>query len=180
MRWQIHGERAVYQSPFVELHLADVELPDGRRFEHHVVRFPQAAAGVVVTDRDRGVLLIYRHRFITDVWGWEIPAGRIEPGEDPAEAAAREVLEETGWRAGPLTPLVRFRPTGGSSDQWFHIFRADGATHEGDPTDITEAETVAWRTVDDVRELITTGEVTDGLSLTSLCYALAFSPDFGG
>ncbi len=45
----------------------------------------------------RGVLLLWRHRFITDTWGWEIPAGGIDPGETPPDAAARETLEETGW-----------------------------------------------------------------------------------
>ncbi len=174
MRWTIHGERAVYESPWMGLHLADVELPDGQRFEHHVIRFPQQAAGAVVHDRDQGVLLIWRHRFITDVWGWEIPAGRIEPGETAIAAAEREALEETGWQPGPLRPLVRFRPSGGSSDQWFHTFVADGATRVGEPTDVTEAQEVAWHQPDDVRRLIAEGQVTDGLSLTALSYAFAF------
>src|SRR4051794_15477418 len=117
MRWTIHGERALYTSPFIELHVVDVELPDGQRIDHHVLRYPQPAAGTVVADPERGILLLWRHRFITDVWGWEIPAGRIEPGEEPAHAADRETLEETRWQPGPVRPLVRFRPSGGSSDQ---------------------------------------------------------------
>lgn len=175
MRWTIHGERAVYESPWLGVHLADVELPDGQRLEHHVIRFPQQAAGTIVTDPDRGVLLLWRHRFITDVWGWEIPAGRIEPGETPIDAAAREALEETGWRPGPLEPLVHFRPSGGSSDQWFHIFVADGATHVGEPTDITEAQEIRWLAPDEVRALILDGQITDGLSLTALSYWFAFA-----
>ena len=89
MQWTIHGERAIYESPWISLHLADVELPDGQRLEDHVLRYPQQAAGTVVTDPERGVLLLWRNRFITDVWGGEIPAGRVEPGETPGEAAAR-------------------------------------------------------------------------------------------
>lgn len=174
MRWTIHGERAVYESPWLGVHLADVELPDGQRLEHHVIRFPQQAAGAVVTDPERGILLLWRHRFITDVWGWEIPAGRIELGESPHDAAAREALEETGWRPGPLEPLVRFRPSGGSSDQWFHIFVADGATHVGDPTDLTEASELRWHQPDELRALILDGQITDGLSLTALSYWFAF------
>src|SRR3982751_1004083 len=105
MRWTVHGSRSIYTSDWVGLDLVDVEAPVGARFEHHVVRMPADAAGTVVHDPDRGVLLLWRHRFITDTWGGEIPAGRLDPGEDAAEAAAREVLEETGWRPGPLTPL---------------------------------------------------------------------------
>ena len=130
------GSESVYESEWVCLTLADVEIPDGERFEHHVVRMPNHAAGTVVHDSERGVLLLWRHRFITDTWGWEIPAGRIDPGETPEHAAARETLEETGWRPGPLRPLVRFQPTNGISDQVFNIFLADGATHVGDPVDV--------------------------------------------
>ena len=175
MRWTVHGERAVYESPWIGVHMADVELPDGQRFEHHVIRFPQQAAGTVVTDPERGILLLWRHRFITDIWGWEIPAGRIELGEEPIEAAARETLEETGWQPGPREPLVRFRPSGGSGDQWCHSCTAAGATHIGDPTDLTEAQELRWHTPDEVRALIQDGQITDGLSLTALSYWFAFA-----
>src|SRR3989442_683368 len=75
VRWTVHGERSLYESEWLRLVLVDVEIPDGDRFEHHVIRFPNHAAGTVVRDPDRGVLLLWRHRFITDTWGWEIPAG---------------------------------------------------------------------------------------------------------
>ena len=134
MRWHVHGERSLYESEWVRLSLVDVELPSGRRFEHHVVRMPAPAAGVVVTDPDHdGVLLLWRHRFTTDTWGWEIPAGRVDPGESPIEAGHRETLEETGWRPGPLRSLVSYFPYNGISDGTFHLFAADRAEHVGDP-----------------------------------------------
>ena len=155
--------------------LVDVEIPNGARFEHHVVRMPCAAAGVVVVDAVRGVLLLWRHRFITDSWGWEIPAGRIEPGETAIGAAEREVLEETGWRAGPLRPLVSFHPSNGSSDQRFHIFLADGASYVGEPSDPSESERIEWVSVDALRTAIAAGEMPDGLSLTAILYTLQFA-----
>jgi len=174
VRWTVHGERSLYESEWVRLVLVDVEIPGGDRFEHHVIRFPNQAAGTVVRDPACGVLLLWRHRFITDTWGWEIPAGRIDPGETPAQAAARETLEETGWEPGPLRPLFRYQPTNGVSDQSFHIFIADGATHMGDPTDHGEAERVEWVSVAELRRLVQDGQMLDGLSLTSILYALAF------
>ena len=153
--------------------MVDVEVPGGPRFDHHVVRFPNKAAGTIVHD-ERGVLLLWRHRFITDTWGWELPAGRIDPGETPAEAAHREVLEETGYRPGPLHPLGSYAPNNGSSDQVFHLFTAEGATHVGDPLDPSESERVEWRTVEQVRDSIAKREVYDGLSLTGLLWAMAF------
>jgi 8-oxo-dGTP pyrophosphatase MutT (NUDIX family) len=174
VRWQVHGERVLYDSDWVRLSLVDVEIPGGERFEHHVVRMPNKAAGTIVHDRERGVLLLWRHRFITDTWGWEIPAGGMDPGETPEHAAVRETLEETGWRPGPLRPLVRFNPTNGISDQTFHTFVADGATHEGDPTDVGEAERVEWVAVPELRRILRDNEMFDGMSLTAVSYAFAF------
>ncbi|HET9078879.1 MAG TPA: NUDIX hydrolase, partial [Acidimicrobiales bacterium] len=118
----------------------------------------------------------WRHRFITDTWGWEIPAGRIDAGETPAEAGAREVLEETGWRPGPLEPLITYQPTNGLSDQRFHLFRAAGATRVGEPSDPAESERVEWVGPAEVREIARRGQMVDGLSLTAVLYALAFGP----
>ena len=176
MRWTVHGERSLYESPWVSLRLVDVELPDGERFEHHVVRLPRAAVAVVVTDPERGVLLIHRHRFITDTWGWEVPAGGVEDGETPAQAGARETLEETGWRPGPLTPVGVFHPSNGLCDQRCHVFAAAGATHIGDPVDAHEVERVAWVPEDEVCALVRDGGIPDGLSLTSLLWTLFDRP----
>jgi 8-oxo-dGTP pyrophosphatase MutT (NUDIX family) len=174
MRWTVHGERSLYDSEWVCLHLADIELPGGERFEHHLIRAPMPAAGVVVREVDRGVLLLWRHRFITDSWGWEIPAGRVEPGESVEAAAAREVLEETGWQPGPLQPLAAYHPTNGLSDQTFHLFLADGATEVGPPVDAHEAERIAWVPVPRLIDGLRAGAVRDGMSLTALCWCLAF------
>jgi 8-oxo-dGTP pyrophosphatase MutT (NUDIX family) len=139
-----------------------------------VVRVPLEAAGCVVHDPDRGVLLLWRHRFITDTWGWEIPAGAVDDGETPDEAAAREVQEETGWQPGPLEHLVSYQPSNGLSDQRFHVFLARGAKHVGDPIDVGEAERIEWRSPSDVRADIARNKMPDGLSLTALLYVLAF------
>lgn len=171
MRWTVHGERAIYESEWVHLTLVDVEVPGGPRFDHHVVRATAPAAGVIPYDPERGVLLLWRHRFIPDAWGWEIPAGRVDEGESILQAAAREAYEETGWRPGPLTPLVSYFPTPGLSDQAFNIFVAAGATHVGDPVDASESERVEWVTVDRLRDEIAAGRVVDGLSLTGLLHA---------
>ena len=97
--WTVHGERSIYDSEWMSLRLVDVETPSGKRFSHHVTRIPvEAAATLIVVERR--VLMIWRHRFVTDTWCWELPAGRIDPDETVAQAAARECLEETGWQPG--------------------------------------------------------------------------------
>lgn len=171
-RWMVHGERSLYESEWMNLRLVDVELPDGTRFEHHVLRIPREAAMAVVHDLERGVLMLWRHRFITDSWGWEVPGGRIDEGESPEQAAVRETLEETGWRPGPLRRIGAYHPLAGAVDQRFHVFLAEGAMHEGEPGDMNEAERIEWVPVERVRELIRAGSVTDGYSLTALLLAL--------
>lgn len=172
MRWIVHGERALYSSSWVGLRLVDVEIPGGDRFEHHVVRVPREAAGCVVHDPERGVLLLWRHRFITDTWGWEIPAGRVDPGETLEQAAERETIEETGWRPLELEYTGFSHPTNGLMQQRFEYFLAPRAERVGD-FDRTETESIAWFAPDDVRTLIEQGEVPDGLSVTALATALA-------
>jgi 8-oxo-dGTP pyrophosphatase MutT (NUDIX family) len=179
VRWIVHGERAVYESPWVSVALVDVEVPGGERFEHHVVRMPGDASGVVVVDGDR-VLLIHRHRFITDSTGWEIPAGRVEAGEDPIEAARRETLEETGWRPGPLSLLFSYFPSVGLIDQRFNIFLADGAEHAGEPSDSSESDRVEWVSVSELPILIRRGEIQDGYSLAALLWLLHLGPEAQG
>lgn len=176
VRWQVHGERPIYESEWVRLVLVDVEIPGGERFDHHVVRLPRQAAGTVVRDPERGFLLLWRHRFITDTWGWEIPAGMIDHGETAEQAARRETLEETGWEPGPVRRLFSYHPNNGLSDQHFHIFLAESASYRGEPTDASEAERIEWVAPDELRRIVRDEQVGDGLSLTALLWVLAFDP----
>lgn len=171
MRWHVHGERVLYDSAWLSVGLVDVEIPEGRRFEHHVVRFPHPAAGVILHDPSRGVLLLWRHRFITDTWGWEIPAGAVDEGESIEAAAIREAREESGWRPTTVELLCRFHPANGILDQVFHIFLSRDAVDAGGPTDTNEAARVEWVPVDEVRRMVLDGRVNDGLSFGALAYA---------
>lgn len=171
MRWQVHSEEPLYTDPWLDVRVADVELPDGRHLDHRLIRTAPGAGAVVIDERER-VLLIWRHRFITDSWGWEIPFGRIEEGEEPATAATREVEEETGWRPGPLRPLLYTQPTSGLSDSEHHVFRADGARHIGPPSEAWEAERVEWVPLADVRRLIDKRDIVSGTTMNALLYVL--------
>jgi 8-oxo-dGTP pyrophosphatase MutT (NUDIX family) len=171
VRWTVHGERTLYDSDWMRLTLVDVELPSGERFEHHVVRLPEPASATVVRDPDRGILLLRRHRFVVDSHDWEVPAGRLDPGESPEDAARRETAEETGWRPGRLRSLGFFHPAPGAVDQTFHLFEAHGAEQVGEP-DEDEAPVVEWKPEDEVRRMLRDGSITDGLSLVALYRAL--------
>jgi len=179
MRWDVLDRRTVYSSWFVELHVDRVHVPGGRVFDHEVVSVPCDGAAAVVTHPDNGVLMIYRHRFITDRWGWEIPGGMVDPGEEPVDAAARELREETGWTADDLRPLTTMHPSSGLSDQRFHLFLGSGAHRVGEPTDPSEASRVEWRSWGQVIADLRSGQVPDGLSQLGLMHAIALAGRLG-
>jgi len=171
VEWHVHDRRAVYRSPWVEVWLDDVELPGGQRIEHHELRFPRASVTAVVVDGDR-VLLLWRHRFITNAWGWEVPAGWADQGENPEDAVRREIEEETGWRAATVTPMTSYNAISGIGDMRFTAFLATDVTHIGEPADKTEATRVEWHPLGDIPTLAAAGQLLDGPSLTALSYFL--------
>ncbi|WP_329345042.1 NUDIX hydrolase [Streptomyces sp. NBC_01352] len=171
MEWKTHGERQIYTNPWVNLCLVDVQQPDGRRWEYHVVRLRHLSVAAVVNDRQE-VLMMWRHRFITDSWAWELPMGLVEEGESPEEAAAREVLEETGWRPGPIKPLIYAEPANGITDSQHHVFRADGASYDGPPTEKNESDRIEWIPLSEVRGMIDRREIVSSGSLVGLLYLL--------
>lgn len=158
MEWKNLGEHTVYENKWFQVNLADVELPDGRHLDHFLIRQRAVAITAAVNDRDE-VLLLWRHRFITGTWGWELPAGVVEDSETVEEAAAREMLEETGWRAGPLHHLVTLEPANGLADALHHVYWAEGAEHVGHPEDDFESGRREWVPLRDVPELAQKGEI---------------------
>ena len=172
LRTRVFGERVVYDNPWVRLTLVDIEPPDGRRFEHHVVRLQRVAIAAVLNDADE-VLMLWRHRFVDDSWGWELPGGIVDGSEDGAAAAAREVEEETGWRPAALEHFLTFQPMVGMVDTPHELYRGRGASLIGEPTDMEEAGRVGWIPMSTILDLITRGEVLGSGSLVGLLYLLA-------
>lgn len=168
--WIIHGERVVDDTRRAILSIASVELPDGVRFEQYVLRVPSAAI-VAVVDQDR-VLMMHRHRFVIDRWVWELPGGYLDPDEDPAVCAAREVEEETGWRPRTMEPLLTIQPMVSNIDQDNRLYLSRGADPTGAAPDINEASAVAWLPLSEVRDRIGAGEIVGAGSVAALLAVL--------
>jgi len=179
-RWQVHGERTLYDNRWVRLTQVDVEAPDGNRWWHHVVRLQRCAMAVVLDDQDR-VLLLWRHRFVPDEFGWELPGGIVEADEDPAVTAHRETVEETGWRpTGPMRHLITFQPMAGMVDSPHEVYLAEGAEYVGAPADAEEAGWVEWIPLSELPKLIRLQSVGGSGSLVGLLYVLGLGRSAGG
>lgn len=170
--WHIHGERTIYDNRWVKLDLVDVEPPGVERFEHHVVRLQHVAIAAVLDDQDR-VLMLWRYRFVPRQWGWELPGGIVDAGEDAHTTALREVEEETGWRPEALEHIVTYQPMVGMVDSPHEIFVGRGAKHVDDPTDVEEAGRVAWVPLADIPGLMARGELMGSGTLVALLHLLA-------
>ena len=166
-RWRTFGERAIYESPEVWLGQVDVGLPSRERIWQHVVRLHQAAA-VVLLDGEGRVLLLWRHRFVQDRWGWELPGGLVDQDEESIEAAARELEDHTGYRAGQLEHLITFQPVAEVADGERVVFAGRDARKAGDPATSEGIERTEWLPLESVPELIAAGQVWNAASVVGL------------
>ncbi|GAA1951072.1 hypothetical protein GCM10009754_19840 [Amycolatopsis minnesotensis] len=113
--WETFAERLVYDNRWVKVGLTDVQAPNGERWEYHVVHLARIAIALIVNERDEA-LMLWRYRFATKQWGYELLGGMVDDGEEAAQTAAREAAEESGWRlVGEPEHLVSFEPLPGRS-----------------------------------------------------------------
>lgn len=174
--WQIHGERLIYDNKWVRLALVDVEPPGGKRFEHHVVRLSHVAVAAIIDDQDR-VLMMWRYRFVPHRFGWELPGGIVESGENAADAAAREVEEETGWKpTGTLRHILTFQPMVGMVDSPHELYIAHGAEKLAEARlDAEETARISWIPLADISGMIERDELLGAGTLVALLHTLAFT-----
>lgn len=176
-KWYRNSERRVYESGFVDVDLVEIELPDKTTLDHHVVTVNGGeGAGMLAYDPSKGVLLLWRHRFITGEWGWELPGGAVDGKESPKQAATREFEEETGWKATKVTSLFTFHRMSGAINDTCHVFLATETEFVGPGRDTNEAADIAWLTLEQIKTAIQKSEVTDSMTVTSLLYAMQFGP----
>jgi ADP-ribose pyrophosphatase len=141
-----------------------VVLPSGHTSTLDIVRHPGSVVLLPVPSPGQ-VILIRQYRYSVDRFIWELPAGTLKPGEDPAAAAARECEEELGLAPGRVTRLAGFYPTPGFCDELMNYFRCDelrppaaDSTVSKDEDEVIEPRTF---TIDEARALVVSGEIVD-------------------
>jgi ADP-ribose pyrophosphatase len=115
--------RTIHKGRVVTLNLESITLPNGHETQLEVIRHPGACAMVALTDAGN-VLLVRQYRHAAGGYILEVPAGKLDPGEDPQRCAARELQEETGVIAGALQALGSILTTPGFTDEVIHLYLA--------------------------------------------------------
>ena len=163
----------VYDSVWCALDRHELRLADETKGEYHIFRVPDAVIIVPITTRGH-LAMVWQHRHPHGRTHWEVPAGRMNPGETPEESARRELAEETGHTTDQLVNLGGFFPLNGISDHYTHVFLATGCEHTSDlKLDDTERLLVRTRPLATVREELLAGKLEDGFTALALFKALA-------
>ena len=168
----------IYSGRVFNVDLDTVEFPDGSSGQLEMIRHPGAAAVLPFLDPpssiDPRVALIYQFRHATDGYLWEIPAGRLDPGESPEDCARRELLEETGYTAERVDHLASVYTTPGFTDEIIHLFVAEVTgvgDHDREVDEFLEVHTLRWS---EVGRMVARGEIVDGKTLCCLFYLQHF------
>ena len=165
----------VYRNPWIRVREDRVIRPDGQPGLYGVVTTGRAVGVLPFVAPDR-VLLVRQRRYVTGEVTWEMPTGGAHPDESLADAAQRELVEETGHRAGRLEPLTSFVSSKSVLDEWAHVFigwkltpvDADPVTISHDPTEVLELHEVAF---EQVVRLVTDGTIVDAMTVIAVLLA---------
>jgi ADP-ribose pyrophosphatase len=163
----------VLKGPRFDVHRVTLEGSDESKVERDVVAHGGSVMIVPVLDDDR-IVLIRNYRISFDQVLWELPAGTLEAGEDPADCANREVIEETGYKAGRLVPMLELLPAPGLATERMHTFVAYDLSHVGQQLDAVEQITVEVLNWDKIMGLLSRGEIQDAKTIAGLLYYRQF------
>lgn len=167
--WVTHSTEVGYENPWIRVDHSEVTTPTGTPGIYGVVRFKNLAVGVIPIDDEDHTWLVGQYRYTLGEYSWEIPEGGCPQGEDPAETARRELLEETGLRAETIEPLLSgIRLSNSVSDETAYAFVATGLTAGDAEPDETEDLQVRRVPVDEVIEMVTDGRINDSLTVLAV------------
>jgi ADP-ribose pyrophosphatase len=171
--------RRVYEGRIVKVELDTVKLPNDAVIDLEMVRHPGAAAIVpfltAPDSADPQLLLIRQYRHAADSFIYEIPAGKLDAGEEPPECARRELLEETGCTATKIEHVYTFYTTPGFTDERIHAFVATGLTRGEQNLQRDEVVTVETVAMSRALDMIRTGEIVDAKTALSILFVAGFS-----
>jgi len=170
---QILSSEMIYQGRVFGLRRDEVVEPSGVRATREVITHPGSVVVLPVLPDGR-IVMIRQYRHATRQYLWELVAGRKEPEETPMEGAARELLEETGYRAKRFKVFLDVFPTPGFLEERMYLLLAEGLTAgEAQPEEDEKIEVRAYR-LKELKQMIKSGRLRDAKSITGILYYLTF------
>lgn len=157
----------IYKGKVVTLNVDTVRLPNGVTVDLETIRHPGAAA-VVPIKSDGTVVLIRQFRHAAGGFIYEIPAGKLHPGEDPLNCASRELEEEVGYRASSFELLSSIFTAPGFADEVIHVYKATGLTKGRQQLDRDEVLEIVEMPLEQAIERIQDGTIRDGKTIVGL------------
>jgi len=165
-RGELLSRDVVYSGKIVNLVVDQVRI-EGRETVREVVQHPGGVG--ILAEIEPGVIpLVRQHRYPVEKDVLEIPAGKIEPGEDPDDTAARELEEETGYRPVEIEEVFNYYPTPGYCDELLHIYHSPEVEKTETSFDDEEDLELEIHTLARCLELIRNGEIQDGKTIAAL------------
>ena len=161
----------LYQGRQVNLRLDTVELPSGRQARREIVEHGESV-GIVALDAEGKALLVRQYRKAPECLLLEIPAGGIDPGEEPRDCAQRELQEETGYRAGKMERIGGFYTSPGYCTEFIHLFLATDLELSPLRADADETIELVRLPLTHVAQLISSGEICDAKTVAGLLTVL--------
>lgn len=151
-------------------YLDEIELRTGRTSRRLKIDHPEAVAIVPFKDPEH-IIMVRQWRYAIGAETLEIPAGKVDPGESIDDAVQRELLEETGYQAGVVTPLISYFPAIAYSNEVIHIFAARDLSHREDKLHEDEISAVDVVPISKAVEMVRTGIIRDGKTIIGILCA---------
>ena len=168
--WRTLSTTPIYRNRWLSLREDVVEMPDGRTTIYGVVECGQCVGVLPFVDPDT-VCLIRQYRYVSRQVTWEMPTGGVHPGESIEEAAQRELSEEIGYRADRLTHVSTYHTSKSVMDETAHLFIGEGLVKLELPPDETEFIEVRPFPLQDVLQMVLSGEIVDSMTIIAVLLA---------
>jgi ADP-ribose pyrophosphatase len=170
---EILGSEMIYQGPVFGLRRDEVVEPSGLRTKREVITHPGSVVVLPVL-ADGRIVMIRQYRHATRQYMWELVAGRKEPEETPKQGAARELLEETGYRAKRFKVFMDFFPTPGFLEERMYLLLAEGLTAgQAQPEEDEKIEVRPFK-LKELKQMIKSGRLRDAKSIAGILFYLTF------
>lgn len=166
--WTIVDEATVYDNNWISVHHFNVINPSGKKGIYGKVHMKNIATGIVALDEEMNTYLVGQYRFVLNEYSWEIPEGGAPFHESTLEAAKRELLEETGLKAEKWRVIQDMSLSNSVTDERCRIFVATKLSQHKPMPEPTEQIVVKKLPFEEVYQMVTDGEITDGVSVTAI------------